>query len=110
VRLLTQQRTRAAALFKTAGLSCDNTEIWCLRRLLQGFVAMEGASAGRLVYPGVTPVTVGEGAAILTTAAPPADDQIAHFGFDQKGQPFYIVQARSEDGAALITIRTIWNR
>jgi PAS domain S-box-containing protein len=105
VLLLTQQRTRAAALFKTADLSCDNTEIWCLRRLLKDFVATEGASAARLVYRGAPPVTVGKGAAILATAATPADDRIAHFGFDQKGQPYYVVQARSEDGAALITIR-----
>jgi PAS domain S-box-containing protein len=105
VRLLTEQRTRAAALFKTADLSCDNTEIWCLRRLLKDFVATEGASAARLVYPGAAPVTVGKGAAILATVAPPTGDQIAHFGFDQKGQPYYVVQVRSEDGAALITIR-----
>jgi PAS domain S-box-containing protein len=105
VRLLTQQRTRAAALFKTADLSCDNTEIWCLRRLLKDFVATEGASAARLVYPRAAPVTVGKGAAILATAALPAGDEIAHFGFDQKGQPYYVIQARSEDGTALITIR-----
>ena len=105
LRLLNQQRSRAAALFRTADLSCDNTEIWCLHRLLKDFVATEGASAARLVYPGTAPVTVGEGAAILTIAVPPADDQIAHFGFDQKGQPYYVVQVHSEDGAALITIR-----
>src|SRR5258708_39819156 len=58
VRLLPHQRTRAAALFKTADLSCDNTEIWCLRRLLKDFVATEGASAARLVYPRAAPVTV----------------------------------------------------
>lgn len=110
MRLLSQQRTRAAALFKTANLSCDNTEIWCLRRLLKDFVATEGASAARLVYPGAAPVTVGKGGAILATATPPAGDEIAHFGFDQDGRPYYVVQARSEDGAALITIRGIWNR
>ena len=84
VRLLTEQRTRAAVLFKTAALSCDNTEIWCLRRLLKDFVATEGASAARLVYPGEAPVTVGKGGAILPTEASPADNQIAHFGFDQQ--------------------------
>jgi PAS domain S-box-containing protein len=105
VGLLTEQRTRAAVLFKTADLSCDNTEIWCLRRLLKDFVATEGASAARLVYPGAAPVTVGNGAAILATVAPPAGNQIAHFGFDQQGQPYYVIQARSEDGAALISIR-----
>src|SRR5258708_7260973 len=58
VRWLTQQRNRAAAFFRTADLSCDNTEIWCLRRLLKDFVATEGASAARLVYPRAAPVTV----------------------------------------------------
>ena len=105
VRLLAQQRNRAAALFKTADLSCDNTEIWCLRRLLKDFVATEGASAARLVYPGAARVTVGKGVAILPTVGPPVGDQIAQFGFDENGQPYYVVQARSEDGAALITIR-----
>src|SRR5678815_4714290 len=102
VRLLAQQRNRAAALFKTADLSCDNTEIWCLRRLLKDFVATEGASAARLVYPGAARVTVGKGAAILLTVGPPVGDQIAQFGFDENGQPYYVVQAHSEDGAALI--------
>ena len=32
LRLLNQQRSRAAALFRTADLSCDNTEIWCLMK------------------------------------------------------------------------------
>jgi PAS domain S-box-containing protein len=105
VRLLTEQRTRAAVLFKTADLSCDNTEIWCLKRLLKDFVVTEGASAARLVYPGAPPVTVGNGTAILATVAPPAGNQVAHFGFDQDGEPYYVVQARSEDGAALISIR-----
>ena len=61
-----------------------------LHRLLKDFVATELASAAGLVYPGTAPVTVREGAAILAIAVPPADDQIAHFGFDQKGQPYYV--------------------
>ena len=105
VQMLTEQRSRAVALFQTANLTCDSTETWCLQRLLKDFIATEGASAARIVYPGAAPVEVGNGAGILADAAPPAGGQIARFGLDHQGQPYYVVQAHSEDGSALISIR-----
>jgi len=105
IRELTQQRVRADALLKTADLGCSPDETWCLRKLLVDFVATEGATAARLAYRGVRPAMVGKGASSLATAAPLDASQIARFEFDQKGQPYYILQTTSQDGKAVLTIR-----
>jgi len=105
IRELTQQRVRADALLKTADLGCSPDETWCLRKLLVDFVATEGASAARLVYRGERPAMVGKGASSLAAAAPLDASQIARFEFDQKGQPYYVLQMTSQDGKALLTIR-----
>jgi PAS domain S-box-containing protein len=105
VRVLTQQRVRADALLKTADLGCLPDERWCLRKLLVDFVSTEGISAARLVYRGKIPVVVGKEASSLANSAPLGLSQIAHFQFDQKRQPFYILQVTSKDGKAVLTIR-----
>jgi PAS domain S-box-containing protein len=102
--LLGQQRVRAIAVLKTVDVGCEPDETWCLRKILVDFVATEGASAARMVYQGSTPVNVGKGAAALATA-PAIGNQIARFGFDRDGQPYYMIQVRSDDAKAVLTIR-----
>ncbi len=79
IRVLTQQRVRAVALLETADLGCSQDETWCLRKLLVGFVATEGATAARLVYRGRSPVMVGKDAASLANESAPDIGQIARF-------------------------------
>ena len=105
IGVLAQQRSRAVALLKTVDVGCEADETWCLRKLLVDFIATEGASAARLVYQGSTPVNVGKGAAALAASPPAGNGQIARFGFDGNGQPYYLIQVRSDDGTALLTIR-----
>jgi PAS domain S-box-containing protein len=105
IRVLTQQRVRADALLKTADIGCSPDETWCLRKLLVDFFATEGATAARLAYQGIAPVMVGKEAAALATTQPLDVRQIAHFEFDQKGQPFYVLRVTSQDGKAVLTIR-----
>jgi len=105
IRELTEQRIRANALIETADIGCSHSETWCLRKLLLDFVATEGASAAKLAYRGRTPVTVGKGASSLGAANSPQEGQIAHFEFDRKGQPSYVLRAVSKDGGAVLTIR-----
>jgi PAS domain S-box-containing protein len=105
--LLTEQKARAAALLKTANLGCAPDETWCLRKVLRDFVATGGATAARLVYQGRRPVSVGVGSAALASVAIPAENQVARFDFDAKGEPYYVMFARisSEDGESMITLR-----
>jgi PAS domain S-box-containing protein len=105
IRVLTQQRVRADALLQTADLGCSPDETWCLRKLLTGFVATEGATAARLVYRGRAPVMVGKDASSLATEAAPDPGQIARFEFDNNGQPSYVLQVTSQDRKAVLTIR-----
>ena len=105
IRVLTQQRVRADALLKTADLGCSPDETWCLRKLLEDFVATEGATAARLAYRGQRAAIVGKNASSLAKAALPDASQIARFGFDSAGQRDYILQVTSQDGKAVLTIR-----
>jgi hypothetical protein len=105
IRALTQQRERADALLKTADIGCSRNETWCLRTLLADFVTTERATAARLAYRGRAPVVVGKDTASLPTERPSDVSQIAHFEFDRKGKPSYLVQAISPDGNAILTIR-----
>src|SRR5579872_5996815 len=107
IRVLAQQRDRADALLKTADIGCAHSETWCLRKLLLDFVATEGATAARLAYRDRAAVMVGKDAASLPAAVPAEADagQIAHFGFDRKGQPSYVLQVRSRNGNGVLTIR-----
>ncbi|HTM88643.1 MAG TPA: response regulator [Terriglobales bacterium] len=103
--VLTQQRDRAGALLKTADIGCLHSETWCLRTLLLDFVATEGATAARLVYRERGPVMAGKEASLLPTGPLQDAGQIAHFEFDRKGRPSYLIQVRSQDGNATLTIR-----
>ncbi len=105
LRVLTQQRDRADALLKTAELGCLHSETWCLRTLLLDFVATEGANAARLAYRGRGSVMAGKEASSLPTRELPNGTQIAHFEFDRKGKPSYLIQVKSQDGSAILTIR-----
>ncbi|HEV2202485.1 MAG TPA: response regulator [Bryobacteraceae bacterium] len=105
IRALTQQRERADALLKTSDVGCSPDETWCLRKLLVDFVATEGARAARLAYRGNKVALAGENAAALTSIGPLTGSQIAHFEFDAKGQPYYLLQVTSPDGKAVLTIR-----
>ncbi len=107
IRVLAQQRDRADALLKTADIGCLHSETWCLRKLLLDFVATEGATAARLAYRDRAAVMVGKDAASLPAAVPSDVDagQIAHFGFDRKGQPSYVLQVLSRNGNGVLTIR-----
>jgi PAS domain S-box-containing protein len=105
--LLTEQKKRAAALLETASLGCAPEETWCLRKVLNDFVATGGATAARLVYRRRAPIVAGPNASALDSAATPIGDQIAWFDFDKDGQPYYIMVARtvSRDGDAVVTLR-----
>jgi len=105
IRVLAQQRDRADALVKTAELGCLHSETWCLRKLLLDFVATEGATAARLAYRDRAAVMVGKDAASLPAAVPSDAGQIAHFSFDKKGQPSYVLQVLSGNGNGVLTIR-----
>ena len=105
IGVLTQQRVRAVALLETADIGCSPDETWCLKKLLVGFVATEGATAARLAYRGRTPVMVGEDASSLADEGAPDVNQIARFEFDRKGQPRYVLQVASQDQKAVLTIR-----
>jgi signal transduction histidine kinase/HAMP domain-containing protein len=70
-----------------------------------GFVATEGATAARLAYRGRSPVMVGKDAASLANEAAPDVNQIAHFEFDPKGQPRYVLQVTAPDHNVVLTIR-----
>ena len=58
IRLLTDQRKRAEAVLRTAPLGCAPEEAWCLRRVLNDFVATGGATAVRLTYRHYRPIGV----------------------------------------------------
>ncbi len=105
IRVLTQQRVRADALLVTADLGCLPDEIWCLRKLLVGFVATEGATAASLTYRRRAPVMVGKDALSLASERAPDVNQIARFEFDRKGQPRYLLQVTSQDHKAVLAIR-----
>jgi PAS domain S-box-containing protein len=105
IRVLAQQRDRADALLKTAEIGCLHSETWCLRKLLLDFVATEGATAARLAYRDRAAVMVGKNAASLPAAVPSDAGQIAHFLFDRKGQPAYVLQVLSPNGNGVLTIR-----
>lgn len=105
IGVLTQQRVRAVALLETADIGCSPDETWCLKKLLVGFVATEGATAARLAYRGRTPVMVGKDASSLADEGAPDVNQIARFEFDRKGQPRYVLQVASQDQKAVLTIR-----
>ncbi len=105
IGVLKQQRVRAVALLETADIGCSPDEIWCLRKLLVGFVATEGATAARLVYRGRAPVMVGKDASSLADEGAPDVNHIARFEFDRKGQPRYALQVTSQDQKAVLTIR-----
>ena len=105
IRMLSQQRIRAEALLKTADVGCLPEETGCLRKLLVDFVATEGATAARLAYLRAKPAMAGKDAAALASVTPPLGDQIAHFEFDEDGQPFYVMQVTSADGKAVLTMR-----
>ena len=105
MRVLAQQRDRADALLKTADIGCLHSETWCLRKLLLDFVATEGATAARLAYRDRSAVMVGKDAASLPAAVPSDAGQIAHFGFDQKGRPSYVLQVLSRSGNGVLTVR-----
>jgi PAS domain S-box-containing protein len=107
IRVLAQQRERADALLKTADIGCLHSETWCLRKLLLDFVATEGVTAARLAYRDRAAVMVGNDAASLPAAVPSDADrgQIAHFSFDGKGQPSYVLQVLSRNGNGVLTIR-----
>ena len=85
--VLTEQKARAAALLKTANLGCAPDETWCLRKVLNDFVATGGATAAHLVYQGRRPVVVGAGGSVLASVTVPPENQIARFDFDAKQQP-----------------------
>ena len=105
--VFTEQKARATALLKTASLGCAPEETSCLRKVLNDFVATGGATAARLVYQRRRPIVVSSGGASLASVAVPADDQLARFDFDDKGQPYYVMVARtsSEDGELVVTLR-----
>ena len=105
--VLNEQKARAEALLKTASLGCAPEETWCLRKVLNGFVATGGATAARLVYQGRRPVLVGLGTSTLASVTVPARDQLARFDFDDKRQPYYVMVARAVtvDGESVITLR-----
>ena len=103
--MLTQQRDRADALLKTADIGCLHSETWCLRTLLLDFVATEGATAARLSYRGRGPVMAGKEASSLPSEELPNVSRIAHFEFNRKGKPSYLIQVKSQDGNAMLTIR-----
>ena len=107
IRELTEQKVRATALLKTAGLGCEPDETPCLRKILTDFVATGGATAARLVYRGRAPVLAGKDAARLASAAAPTGEQAALFQLDEKQEPYYVVGARmsSPDGEAMLTLR-----
>jgi PAS domain S-box-containing protein len=103
--VLTEQKARAEALLKTASLGCAPEETWCLRKVLNDFVATGGATAARLAYQGRRPVVVGIGGSTLASAS--TQDQVAQFHFDNKSQPYYVMVARAVtlDGESVLTLR-----
>ena len=105
--VLTEQKARAEALLKTASLGCAPEETWCLRKVLNDFVATGGATAVRLVYQRRRPVVVGAGGSALASVAVPTSNQVARFEFDNKGRPYYVMVARAvtEDGESVLTLR-----
>lgn len=56
--VLTEQKARAAALLRTASLGCAPEEKWCLRKVLNDFVATGGAVAAQLAYRNRKPIAV----------------------------------------------------
>jgi PAS domain S-box-containing protein len=105
--VLTEQKARAEALLQTASLGCSPEETWCLRKVLNDFVATGGATAVRLVYQGRRPVVVGRGGSALASVTAPTRDQVALFDFDNGHQPYYVMVARAvtADGESVVTIR-----
>src|SRR5579862_5099748 len=93
IQLLEQQHARAEALLKTASLGCAPEEIRCLRNVLTGFVATEGARAVRLVYRGRNPIVAGPAAGESVTWTVPIGQQAARFEFDAQGEPYYLISA-----------------
>ena len=104
VTVLTEQRARATALLNSTSLGCAPEETWCLRKVLNDFVAAGGATAARLEYERRPPVLFGPGAGALTQ--PPAG-QLAAFDFDREGQPYYVMTASAvtTDGRSTVTLR-----
>jgi PAS domain S-box-containing protein len=105
--VLTEQKARAAALLKNASLGCAPEETWCLRKVLNDFVATGGAAAARLAFEHRRPAAVGPNGAALRSVAVPTEDQVARFDFDDQGQPYYVMEARAltDDGQAVLTLR-----
>jgi PAS domain S-box-containing protein len=106
IRLLTDQRVRAAALLKTASLGCAPDEIRCLRRVLADFLRTEGASAVELVYRGRPPIIVGGIGAPIVDAGVPAHSELARFDWDGQKRPYYVITLRAvtRDGETVITL------
>jgi len=107
LRELTSQKARAAALLKTASLGCEPDETWCVRKVLNDYVGVGGATAARLVYRGRRPIEVGSNARALSGIPIPPQDELARFGLDAGGQPYYVVGAQAvlEDDEMSILLR-----
>ncbi len=92
---LNGQNERAAALLKTLSLGCEPVETWCLKKVLTDYVATGGATAARLVYSGHIPIAVGRDTGRLVATAAFAGNQLAHFGLDSHGHPYYVIESRA---------------
>lgn len=105
IRFLTEQRIRSASLLKTASALCAPDEIRCLRRVLSGFAATEGASGVALSYRKGSRVVVGDTDIPLLSVSD--EGAIARFGDDRDGKAYYLVSAIGEtrDGEMTIALR-----
>jgi PAS domain S-box-containing protein len=106
IRFLSDQRVRAAAVLETVTLGCSPDEVVCIRRILSGFAASEGASAVQLAYRTGRPIAVGDDRVPFQKMATPDGDQTASFASDQNLR-YYVIQVRDvlRDGEMVITLR-----
>ncbi|HYR86862.1 MAG TPA: response regulator, partial [Terriglobia bacterium] len=106
IRFLSDQRVRAAALLGTLSVGCAPDEVICIRRILTGFAASEGANAFQLAYQNRPPIIVGDAGVPFRESDAPTGDQIARFVSDQTRR-YYVIQVRNvlRDGEMVSTLR-----
>jgi signal transduction histidine kinase len=105
-----RQRDRAVKELEAGRAACGSgseAREACLGRWLKDLVATEDATAGLLTERGAAPLAIGEGITpqMRATLSAPPEGQVARFDFDEQQRPYYVVWARSEDGAAALALR-----
>ncbi len=105
IGVLAQQRDRAGRAAANRRYRLSHRETWCLKNCCWVLLRRRELPAARLAYRDRAAVMVGKDAASLPAAGPSEAGQIAHFSFDRRGRPSYVLQVLSRSGNGVLTIR-----